>query len=80
MFVFKFSLNLNIQYVTIEEIGEYDIANFPFTLFPLSQILGYFITSTDVYDIKWTMPHCVLTLRLTGVAIDLYDGAQNQVW
>lgn len=37
------------------------------------------MTSTDVYDIKWTMPHCVLTLRLIGVAIDMYDGAQKEV-
>ncbi|XP_034238142.1 lysophospholipid acyltransferase 5 [Thrips palmi] len=39
---------------------------------------GYYSTSTDVYDIKWTMPHCVLTLRLTGVAIDMYDGSQKK--
>ncbi|KAJ1528521.1 hypothetical protein ONE63_006928 [Megalurothrips usitatus] len=48
-------------------------------IFTMSYLMyGYFVTSTDVYDIKWTMPHCVLTLRLTGVAIDMYDGAQKQ--
>ncbi|XP_026272325.1 lysophospholipid acyltransferase 5 [Frankliniella occidentalis] len=52
------------------------IATLVFTMTYL--LYGYFATSTDVYDIKWTMPHCVLTLRLTGVAIDLYDGAQKQ--
>lgn len=27
---------------------------------------GYYYTATDNYDIKWTMPHCVLTLKLIG--------------
>ncbi|CAB0017009.1 unnamed protein product [Nesidiocoris tenuis] len=36
---------------------------------------GYCYTSTDSYDIVWTMPHCILTLRLTGLAFDLYDGS-----
>lgn len=27
---------------------------------------GYYFTATDSYDIKWTMPHCVLTLKLIG--------------
>ena len=28
------------------------------------------------YDISWTMPQCVLCLRLIGVAIDVYDGGR----
>ncbi|XP_014228355.1 lysophospholipid acyltransferase 5 [Trichogramma pretiosum] len=39
-------------------------------------LYGYYTTSTDDYDIKWTMPHCVLTLRLIGLAYDLLDGSQ----
>lgn len=27
---------------------------------------GYYFTATEHYDIKWTMPHCVLTLKLIG--------------
>lgn len=27
---------------------------------------GYYNTATGTYDIKWTMPHCVLTLKLIG--------------
>ncbi|MGH0119775.1 UNVERIFIED_CONTAM: hypothetical protein FKN15_025654 [Acipenser sinensis] len=27
-------------------------------------LLGYCYTATEHYDIKWTMPHCVLTLKL----------------
>lgn len=37
-------------------------------------IAGYYYTGTDNYDIKWTMPQCVLVLRLIGYAFDLYDG------
>jgi len=29
--------------------------------------MGYYYTATDEYDIKWTMPHCVLTLKLIGM-------------
>ncbi|XP_075232979.1 lysophosphatidylcholine acyltransferase 3 protein nessy isoform X2 [Lycorma delicatula] len=39
-------------------------------------LTGYFMTGTETYDIKWTMPQCVLTLRLSGLAFDLYDGCQ----
>ncbi|XP_064611109.1 lysophospholipid acyltransferase 5-like [Liolophura sinensis] len=35
------------------------------------------IGSADQYDIKWTTPHCVLTLRLIAVVVDVYDGQKN---
>ena len=28
------------------------------------------------YDISWTMPQCVLCLRLIGLTWDVYDGAR----
>ncbi|XP_076318423.1 lysophospholipid acyltransferase 5-like isoform X2 [Tachypleus tridentatus] len=31
-------------------------------------LIGYYYTGTQDYDIKWTIPHCVLTLRLIGKA------------
>lgn len=37
------------------------------------------MTSTDDYDIKWTMPQCVLTLRLIGLAFNLLDGQKPEV-
>ncbi|XP_029170984.1 lysophospholipid acyltransferase 5 [Nylanderia fulva] len=44
-------------------------------LFNMSYLLyGYYTTSTQDYDIKWTMPQCVLTLRLIGLAFNLWDG------
>lgn len=45
----------------------------------LFEFLGYYMTATDDYDIKWTMPQCVLTLRLIGLAFDLWDGSQPEV-
>lgn len=29
-------------------------------------LAGYYYTATQEYDIKWTMPQCVLTLKLIG--------------
>jgi len=37
----------------------------------------YYMTETAMYDIKWTIPHCVLTLRLVGQGFDLYDGTKD---
>ncbi|XP_066149249.1 lysophospholipid acyltransferase 5 [Euwallacea fornicatus] len=39
-------------------------------------LAGYFYSSTDSYDITWTMPYCILVLKLIGVAFDVYDGAR----
>ncbi|KAL1502071.1 hypothetical protein ABEB36_007271 [Hypothenemus hampei] len=39
-------------------------------------LTGYVYSSTDSYDITWTMPFCVLVLRLIGVAFDVYDGTR----
>ncbi|CAH2322631.1 lysophospholipid acyltransferase 5 [Pelobates cultripes] len=41
-------------------------------------LCGYYYTATDNYDIKWTMPHCVLTLKLIGLAFDYYDGGKDK--
>jgi len=37
------------------------------------------MTGTETYDIKWSMPQCVLTLRLIGLAFDLFDGKKLEV-
>lgn len=41
-------------------------------------LTGYYVTSTTSYDIKWTMPHCVLTLRLIALTWDMYDAAKDK--
>lgn len=40
-------------------------------------LAGYYYTATEEYDIKWTMPHCVLTLKLVGMSWDYYDGGKE---
>lgn len=41
-------------------------------------LVGYYFTTSDTYDIKWTMPHCVLVLRLIGLAFDISDSHQKE--
>lgn len=41
-------------------------------------LIGYYLTTSDTYDIKWTMPHCVLVLRLIGLAFDLSDSREKE--
>jgi len=40
-------------------------------------LTGYYLTETTGYDITWTMPCCVLCLRMIGLAVDVYDGTQK---
>ncbi|RGB34989.1 MBOAT, membrane-bound O-acyltransferase family-domain-containing protein [Rhizophagus diaphanus] len=40
-------------------------------------IVGYYVTATDEYDIDWTMPQCVLCLRMIGFSMDFMDGAKS---
>ncbi|KAB0798109.1 hypothetical protein PPYR_09102 [Photinus pyralis] len=37
-------------------------------------LMGYYYVGTNDYDINWTMPQCIIVLRLIGLAFDLYDG------
>ncbi|CAG9781790.1 unnamed protein product [Diatraea saccharalis] len=37
-------------------------------------LIGYIVTESEDYDITWTMPHCVLTLKLIALSFDLWDG------
>lgn len=41
-------------------------------------LFGYYTTATETYDITWTMPHCVLTLKLIGLAFDISDGQRPE--
>ena len=40
---------------------------------------AYIHVTGDDYDISWATPQCVLSLRLTGVVFDVYDGKKKQV-
>ncbi|XP_023941536.2 lysophospholipid acyltransferase 5 [Bicyclus anynana] len=37
-------------------------------------LVGYVNTESEDYDITWTMPQCVLTLKLIALSFDLWDG------
>ncbi|VDP09635.1 unnamed protein product [Soboliphyme baturini] len=41
--------------------------------------IGYVMTDNGAYDLEWTVPHCVLTLRLIGFIFDLYDDAEAKL-
>ena len=40
-------------------------------------LTGYYLTETTGYDISWTMPCCVLCLRMIGLAVDVHDGTKT---
>ncbi|XP_075990540.1 lysophosphatidylcholine acyltransferase 3 protein nessy [Anticarsia gemmatalis] len=40
-------------------------------------LAGYVVTESEDYDITWTMPHCVLTLKLIALSFDLWDGQKK---
>ncbi|XP_064642988.1 lysophospholipid acyltransferase 5-like isoform X1 [Lineus longissimus] len=71
--------NVLIIYLVLLVVG----GNLPSVIFSFVFNIGYLViayyyTSSQNYDIKWTTPHCVLTLRLTGLAFDVYDGTKKQ--
>ncbi|CRL05936.1 CLUMA_CG018931, isoform A [Clunio marinus] len=40
-------------------------------------LMGYYKTSTENYDICWTMCHCVMVLHLIGLTFDVSDSVKN---
>ncbi|XP_058792721.1 lysophospholipid acyltransferase 5 [Phymastichus coffea] len=64
-------------YAAFKVLGRTTTSVLTVFLFNMVYLLwGYYTTATKDYDIKWTMPQCVLTLRLIGLAFDLVDGKQ----
>ncbi|NXI52192.1 MBOA5 acyltransferase, partial [Chloroceryle aenea] len=67
-----------IQFLILRLMGRTITAVFTTFFFQMTYLMaGYYYTATEHYDIKWTMPHCVLTLKLIGLAIDYYDGGKD---
>ncbi|XP_006815105.1 lysophospholipid acyltransferase 5-like [Saccoglossus kowalevskii] len=66
-----------INYLLIYFAGGTDISIIISFIFNMGYLVtGYIYTATDTYDITWTMPHCILTLRLIGLNFDVYDGSR----
>ena len=42
-------------------------------------LAGYWYMALEEYDISWTMPQCVLCLRLIALSWDLYDGERRRI-
>ncbi|XP_050446775.1 lysophospholipid acyltransferase 5 [Cataglyphis hispanica] len=67
-----------VTYMLLKILGSTGLLVIVTFLFNMSYLLyGYYTTSTQDYDIKWTMPQCVLTLRLIGLAFNLWDGKKH---
>ena len=47
------------------------VGNFLFLL------AGYWFYESEEYDINWTTPQCVMTLRLIAAVVDFYDGGKT---
>ncbi|XP_068616661.1 lysophospholipid acyltransferase 5 [Brachionichthys hirsutus] len=67
-----------VQFVMLRLMGRTVTTILTSFIFQMVYLLaGYYYTATDEYDIKWTMPHCVLTLKLIGLSFDFYDGGKE---
>ncbi|CAH0578246.1 unnamed protein product [Chrysodeixis includens] len=67
-----------VIYLTTKFLGpgkENAIVTFVFNMTYL--LAGYIVTESEDYDITWTMPHCVLTLKLIALSFDLWDGQKK---
>ncbi|CAH1775062.1 unnamed protein product [Owenia fusiformis] len=72
--------NILLIYVLLVTVGGTQLSVGLALIGNMSYLLyGYLLPKdTDNYDISWTTPHCVLTLRLTSLVFDIYDGRRKQ--
>lgn len=68
-----------VTYVTVNIFrGSFISTAFIFVFQMVYLGAGYYFKATSDYDINWTMPHCVLCLRLIGLAMDVHDGTKEE--
>lgn len=68
-----------VTYLTLRLGGaNFNTTGFLFGFNLLYLFLGYVFNASREYDITWTMPQCVLCLRLIGLAFDCYDGTKPE--
>ncbi|KAK2855101.1 hypothetical protein Q7C36_006970 [Tachysurus vachellii] len=76
--VYHSALCIIIQFLLLRLMGRTVTGVLSSFIFQMTYLLiGYYYTATQEYDIKWTMPHCVLTLKLIGLSFDYYDGGKE---
>ncbi|KJH41438.1 MBOAT family protein [Dictyocaulus viviparus] len=65
-----------MAYVIINVVGGKDESVIAAHVVLLGYLLvGYWTAESEAYDITWTTPYCIMTLRFTGLIMDIYDGA-----
>lgn len=67
-------LAIFVEYILIHLLSGSVLTTVSFVFHLGYLLVGYYYTSSETYDIKWTMPHCVLVLRLIGLSFDVADG------
>ncbi|KAK2709761.1 hypothetical protein QYM36_013437 [Artemia franciscana] len=64
-----------VTYISLQVAGGTTLSVvFSFVFHMAYLLVGYWVTATKEYDIKWTMPHCVLVLRHIALTFDVADG------
>lgn len=67
-----------VIYITTMILGRGKINAIITFVFNITYLLvGYVVTESEEYDITWTMPHCVLTLKLIALSFDIWDGQKK---
>ncbi|XP_071840158.1 lysophospholipid acyltransferase 5-like [Apostichopus japonicus] len=68
-------ISLLVNFALLRLVGGTQLSVALSFLFNMGYLLAaYYCVSTDGYDIIWTTPHCIITLRMMGIAFDLFDG------
>ena len=73
-------ITILVVYGTLKLKSESSVVNaFNFVFTTAYLLAGYFATQTASYGFHWTIPHCVLTLRLIAISFNLLDGHRCRV-
>ncbi|GBL99126.1 Lysophospholipid acyltransferase 5 [Araneus ventricosus] len=77
--IFHSILCVLIMYLILVTVGgEFCSVVISFLFFMGYLLTAYYYTATDEYDMNWTTPQCILTLRLIGLTWDVYDGQKSE--
>lgn len=74
LLVYHSLIAVAVSYILITFLNSTPLIATSFVFHMTYLLAGYYYTATTTYDITWTMPHCVLILRLIGLAFDVVDG------
>ncbi len=75
--VFHSSVCIAATYLVLRTLGGSRATAVGLFVFNLGYLFaGYLMDASSGYDITWTMPQCVLCLRLIGLGFDLWDGTK----